>query len=171
MSLIFVQKTLIGVRSILLVLSFVLGSVVSPAWAEEAQPASADPVLEARVHALSLKLRCLVCQNQSIAESDADLAQDLRQQVREQLLAGKTEAQIKDFMVARYGDFVLYEPPLKGTTILLWGAPLVLLLSGLVWLGIRLKRRAAESQTPLTESERARAQALLQGGSNEGNQP
>lgn len=117
--------------------------------------------------ALSHKLRCLVCQNQSIAESDAPLAQDLRGQVREQLAAGRSDDQILDYLVARYGDFVLYEPPLRASTLLLWAGPLALLVAGLGWLGWRLRRRQHESPPPLTPDQQARARALLDAASRE----
>lgn len=132
--------------------------------APQARPAVEDPVLEARVLELSHKLRCLVCQNQSIAESHAPLAVDLRNQVREQFVAGRDENQIVDYLVARYGDFVLYEPPFKLTTLVLWLGPLLLLVAGAGWLAWRLRRRAAEAVTTLSEAEHARARALLEGG-------
>ena len=131
------------------------------AAAGEASPAAADPALEARMMELSHKLRCLVCQNQSIAESDAPLAQDLRGQVREQLVAGRSDDQILDYLVARYGDFVLYEPPLRGSTLLLWAGPLALLVAGIGWLGWRLRRRQREISAPLSPDQQARARALL----------
>jgi cytochrome c-type biogenesis protein CcmH len=115
-----------------------LGGVV----AKEAAPAVADPVLEAKVLRISAELRCLVCQNQTIADSHADLAVDLRRQVREMLQRGESEAQIIDYMTARYGDFVLYRPPLKPTTAALWFGPPLLLVGGLVMLGVILWRRS-----------------------------
>ena len=110
--------------------------------AKEAAPAVADPVLEAKVLRISAELRCLVCQNQTIADSHADLAVDLRRQVREMLQRGESEAQIIDYMTARYGDFVLYRPPLKPTTAALWFGPPLLLVGGLVMLGVILWRRS-----------------------------
>ena len=107
----------------------------------EALPTAADPVLEARVLAIAAELRCLVCQNQTIADSSADLAVDLRRQVREMLQQGKSQRDILDFMTARYGDFVLYRPPLKNSTALLWLGPFVLLLGGLATLWWVLRRR------------------------------
>lgn len=127
----------------------------------QATPAVADPALEARVLKLSEVLRCLVCQNQSIAESNAELAQDLRAQVREQLAAGKSEGEVVDYMVARYGDFVLYQPPVKGITVLLWGGPAALLAAGLIGLGLRLRTRRREPAAALSPEEHVRAQALL----------
>ena len=110
--------------------------------AKEAAPASDDPVLEARVMRISAELRCLVCQNQTIADSHADLAQDLRQQVREMLQKGQSDAQIIDYMTQRYGDFVLYRPPVKSTTALLWYGPALLMLGGLGVLAVVLRRRS-----------------------------
>ena len=132
-----------------------------PASAGEAPPAAADPALEKRVLALSEELRCLVCQNQTIADSHAPLAVDLRNEVREKLAAGMSERDIIDFMVARYGDFVLYRPPLKFTTVLLWFGPPLLLLAGL-WLFARtLSRRRKNDATALSTEEQQRARALL----------
>jgi cytochrome c-type biogenesis protein CcmH len=123
--------------------------------------AAADPVLEKRVASLAHELRCLVCQNQSLAESNAPLALDLRNQIREQLQAGKSEQDVIDFMVARYGDFVLYRPPLKATTIALWAGPFLLLALGIVVLVRHVGRRRAPAP-PLSDAERARAAQLLE---------
>lgn len=112
------------------------------AAANEAAPAAADPVLEARMLAITAELRCLVCQNQTIADSHADLAIDLRQQVREMLQKGMTDKQISDYMTDRYGDFVLYRPPFKSTTALLWIGPGVMLVLGLLVLVLVLRRRS-----------------------------
>ena len=111
-------------------------------WAKEAAPASDDPVLEAKVLRIAAELRCLVCQNQTIADSHADLAIDLRRQVREMLVRGDSERQILDYMTARYGDFVLYRPPLKATTAVLWFAPGLLLVGGVAVLFTVLRRRS-----------------------------
>jgi cytochrome c-type biogenesis protein CcmH len=125
------------------VLLAVLASALPLAWAAgEAPRASADPALEARVLRISAELRCLVCQNQTIADSNADLAVDLRNQVRTMLQRGESETQIIDFMTARYGDFVLYRPPVKATTMLLWFGPAVLLVVGVVVFIAVLRRRA-----------------------------
>ena len=123
-----------------------------------------NPVLEKRVMRLSEGLRCLVCQNQSLSDSNADLAIDLRNQVREMMQAGKTDAQIREYMVASYGDFILYDPPLKATTVVLWIGPFVLLLIGGAMLARYLKqrRRVVTDQT-LSFDERERARALLTG--------
>ena len=120
-----------------------------------------DPALEKRVRDLSTELRCLVCQNQTLADSSAPLAEDLRNQVREQLKSGKSERDVIEFLTARYGDFVLYRPPLKATTVLLWAGPFLLLLAGLALLVRRLRqpRRAAP---PLSDAERERAAKLLE---------
>jgi cytochrome c-type biogenesis protein CcmH len=112
-----------------------------PAHAAEAPTVAADPALEARVMAIAAELRCLVCQNQTIADSNADLAVDLRNQVREMLRQGQGREQIVGYMTARYGDFVLYRPPLKESTALLWFGPAVLLLGGLLGLVLVLRRR------------------------------
>ena len=122
-----------------------LALCLSGANAKEAAPAVADPVLEARMLAITAELRCLVCQNQTIADSHADLAIDLREQVREMLQKGMTDQQITDYMTARYGDFVLYRPPFKSTTMLLWVGPGVLLVLGLTGLVLMLRRRSRMS--------------------------
>jgi len=134
------------------------------AQAREAAPAADDPVLEARVMALASELRCLVCQNQSIAESNAALALDLRNQVREQLRAGRSEAQVVDYMVERYGDFVLFRPRFKASTFALWFGPLILLAAGLVLLFRRLARRRRTGEAELSEAQHARAARLLEAG-------
>ena len=141
----------------------------SAAWAQpaagnEAVPVANDPELEARVEALSHVLRCLVCQNQSIAESNAALALDLRNQVREQLRAGRSEAQVVDYMVERYGDFVLFRPRFKASTLALWFGPLILLAAGLALLFRRLARRRRAGEAELSEAEHARAARLLEAG-------
>ena len=120
-----------------------------------------DPALERRALALERELRCLVCQNQTLAESNAPLAMDLRNQIREQLAAGKSEHEITDYLVARYGDFVLYRPPLKGTTVLLWAGPFVFLLGGFYLLARVLRRRRA-AVIALSDADRSRAAKLLE---------
>jgi len=112
-----------------------------PLQAREAVPVAADPVLERRVMALAAELRCLVCQNQTIADSHAELAVDLRNQIREQLSQGRSEDQIRSYMTDRYGDFVLYKPPFKPTTALLWVGPPLLLAGALAALVVLLRRR------------------------------
>jgi len=154
---------------ILVVLLFALLPFAAPA--NEAVPTDLDPVAQKRLIDLASELRCLVCQNQTIADSNAELAVDLRREIREQVKAGKTDAEILDFMTKRYGDFVLYRPPLKATTVLLWFGPVLLLVAGIVVLVrvMRARRRTAEADTPLTDEERSRAAALLSGA--EGDRP
>jgi len=121
---------------------------------------SAD--LEKRMLGIAAELRCLVCQNESIAASRADLAVDLRQQIREQIQAGQTDDEIRTYMVERYGDFVLYRPPLKATTLLLWFGPMLLFFFGLTILMVSLRRRRARIVTSsLSAEERQQADALL----------
>lgn len=125
---------------------------------------AADPVAEKRLQKLSEELRCLVCQNQTIADSNAELAQDLRREVRAMIKEGKSDKEIVDFMVVRYGDFVLYRPPVKGITLLLWGGPVGLMLLGLFVLQRYLRRRTQRINTetqPLSADESSRADALL----------
>ena len=133
-----------------------------PVYAKEAAPAAQDPALEQRVMRLTAELRCLVCQNQSLSDSHADLAIDLKNQVRSQMQAGKSDAEIREYMVARYGDFVLYRPPLKPTTALLWVGPFVLLAGGGLALGFYLRRRRERvAESELTPEQRVHAEALL----------
>ena len=120
-----------------------------------------DAGLERRVTNLAHELRCLVCQNQTIADSNAPLAVDLRNQIREQLTAGKSEREVVDFMVARYGDFVLYRPPFKATTLLLWAGPFVFLIAGFYFL-LRFLRRRQVPVPRLSADDRARAAKLLE---------
>jgi cytochrome c-type biogenesis protein CcmH len=133
------------------------------AAAKDAEPVTEDPVLEQRLTRLTQELRCLVCQNESLADSHADLAADLRNQMREQMRAGRTDEQIKAWLTQRYGDFVLYRTPLKATTTVLWFGPVVLLIAGLGGLVFYLNRRRGRVTTrTLTAPEHAQAQALLQ---------
>src|SRR5882672_11029398 len=130
--------------------------------AKEAQPSAADPVLEARVMKLSKELRCIVCQNEKLADSRADLAEDLRGQLREQMKAGRSEKEIISYLTERYGKFILYNPPVDPTTYLLWFGPFVLLLGGLLLLFRYLKqRRELIIEQPLSADERQRAETLL----------
>jgi len=133
-----------------------------PAIAKEAQPSAADPVLEERVMKLSKELRCLVCQNETLADSRADLAEDLRGQIREQMKAGKSDKEIIAYLTDRYGKFILYNPPVDPTTYLLWFGPFILLLAGLTVLFRYLKqRRELIVEAPLSDGDRLRAEALL----------
>lgn len=145
----------------LLILSLWLCDL-GPAQAGEAQPTVADPALEARVNDLAAELRCLVCQNQSLADSHAELAIDLKNQVREQLQAGRSERQVIDYMTERYGDFVLYRPPVRASTVLLWGGPLLLLLLGGAFMWRSLGQSARPDETvPLSTDETQRLKDLL----------
>jgi cytochrome c-type biogenesis protein CcmH len=130
--------------------AIVLALAGAVAQAGEAQPVAADPRLEARVDELAAQLRCLVCQNQSLADSHAELALDLKNQVREQLKAGRSEAEVLDYMTRRYGDFVLYKPPWKGSTVLLWAGPALLALFGigLAWRAVSRQARRPETAEP-----------------------
>ena len=134
--------------------------------AKEAADLAADPVAEKRLMEISAELRCLVCQNQTIADSNADLALDLRREIRGMIQQGKSDREILDFMVARYGDFVLYRPPVQNNTALLWFGPLLILVVGLVALVRYLRRRnvaaTAAAGGGLSEAERRRAETLLQ---------
>jgi cytochrome c-type biogenesis protein CcmH len=129
--------------------------------AQVAQPLE-DPAIEARMKHLTKELRCLVCQNETLADSQAPLAEDLRREIREQIKAGKTDKEIIAYATQRYGDFVLYNPPVKATTYLLWFGPFVLLLGGTVFLYRYVKRRRELIDVkPLTVEERRRAEKLL----------
>ena len=133
-----------------------------PLHAREAAPLAQDEAAEKRLNAISAELRCLVCQNESLAGSNAELAHDLRREIRGMIQAGKSDAEIMDFMVSRYGDFVLYRPPLKGTTLLLWFGPALLFAVGVGGLFMFLRRRARTiDDTPLSEAERREAEKLL----------
>jgi len=144
-----------------LLLCLLLSPVQAQVQTEE--QSSGDPVIEERLARLSHDLRCLQCQNQTLADSPAGLAADLRREIREQMKAGKSDKEIVAFLTARYGDFILYRPQVKPVTYLLWFGPFVLLLAGLVVLfGYIKRRRDAIPEKPLTAEERRRAQELLQ---------
>lgn len=147
-----------------LVLTALLGCWSLGAGAREATPLADDPVLEARVQRIATELRCLVCQNETLADSKADLATDLRRQIREKLKQGMSDEQIRAFMVERYGDFVLYRPPVKSTTLILWAGPFLLLIAGAIALAryLRLRRRDVPSGK-LGEVDALRARQLLDG--------
>jgi cytochrome c-type biogenesis protein CcmH len=132
------------------------------AQAKEAPLAAANPELEKRVMALSEELRCLVCQNQTLADSHAELAIDLKNQVREKLASGMSDHDVINYMVERYGDFVLYRPPVKGITWLLWFGPFLLLIGGIAVLMLKLKRRSVPTDN-MPEEELQRAASLLEG--------
>ncbi len=163
------SRALCKVRSITLVLAAVIARLFLSvnAAAREAAPIADDPALEARVMAIAEELRCLVCQNETIAASHAGLAVDLRAQIRERLAAGESAEQIRSFMVERYGNFVLYRPPLEPATWPLWIGPFVLLLAGLgvfAWLVQRRRREAvplAAAVAPLDDQRRRQLDRAL----------
>ena len=136
--------------------------------AGQGAPAAVNPALELRVTQLAQELRCLVCQNQTIADSQAPLAVELKNQVREQLARGQSDQDVIDFMVQRYGDFILYRPPVKASTWLLWFGPFVLLALGLLALLLKLRQKPAAPADSLTAAELAHAAALLAGESPPG---
>lgn len=136
-------------------LTLLCAVIALPSWANSG-------AAEKRMLGIAAELRCLVCQNESIAASRADLAVDLRQRIREQIQVGKSDTEIRAYMVDRYGDFVLYRTPLKATTLLLWFGPMLLLAFGLLVLATTLRRRKSSvADALLSDDERKRAQALL----------
>jgi cytochrome c-type biogenesis protein CcmH len=148
-------------RGLLLLAGFLLAANV---MAKDALPLADDPVVEQRMIGITEELRCLVCQNESLAGSHADLAEDLRREVRDLIRQGKSDEEVKEFLVSRYGDFVLYRPPLKGTTLLLWIGPFVLVFVGLFALVRYLRRRStavALTEVALSDDDKRRAEALL----------
>jgi cytochrome c-type biogenesis protein CcmH len=151
----------VSMEKLALVLALML--LVPYGWAKEAAPVAEDPEIERRMIALSEDLRCLVCQNESLAGSRADFANDLRREIREQMHANKSDKEIVDFLVARYGEFVLYRPPVKPSTMILWFGPFIFLLIGAVLLVVYLKRRRFE-EPMLSEQQRKQAESLLKEG-------
>jgi cytochrome c-type biogenesis protein CcmH len=137
---------------------------IAPGLAQEAQ--LADPALEQRARDLGREIRCVVCQSQSVADSDADIAQELRVLIREQIAAGKSDQEIRDYLVARYGDFVLFDPPFKASTYVLWLGPFAILLFAAVGVAIFFRRRAKEPvrARELSADEHSRVERLLQAG-------
>ena len=150
-------------RLLHLMTAVLLALNLATGWAADAQPTATDPALEQRVNRLAAELRCLVCQNQSLADSHADLAIDLKNQVREQLRSGRSEQEVIGYMTERYGDFVLYRPPVKATTVLLWAGPLLFLLIGalVAWRHLAQARRA-DPAPPLDPQSAQRAAELLE---------
>jgi cytochrome c-type biogenesis protein CcmH len=146
-------------RRLLFILMIVL-LPVAEAMAVEPDEILADPVLESRARDLSAGLRCLVCQNQSIDDSNAPLARDLRILIRERIKAGNSDAEVKRYVVSRYGDFVLLKPPIRRRTLLLWALPFIVLLSGLLFLWRRRAPAVSSLEAPLTEEERRRLEEL-----------
>ena len=148
----------------LLILSTIaLACVANITFAKDAAPLADDPVTEQRLIAISEEMRCLVCQNESLAGSRSDLANDLRREIRVLIVEGKTDEQIRNFMVERYGDFVLYRPPVKPITWLLWIGPFVILLAGIIGLMVYLRRRnQGMPSATLSAEDNRRIDALLQ---------
>lgn len=144
-----------------LLLALMLATLALPALAVRPEEILPNPALEARARALGKELRCLVCQNQSIDDSDADLARDLRRLVRERLVAGDSDPAIRTFLVDRYGDFVRLDPPLKASTMLLWFGPPLVLALGLIGIVIFLRRPRAEAPDTITASDRDRLERVL----------
>lgn len=137
-------------------------TALGSAQADEAEYMGGDPVMHNRVMGVSEELRCLVCQGQSLADSNSDFARDMRQQIQELMEDGMTDRQVVDFMVARYGDYVRYRPPLKSTTVLLWFGPALLLALGIGILYLNVLRRKKQIQdTPLSAADQRRAAELL----------
>jgi cytochrome c-type biogenesis protein CcmH len=147
------------------ILLAVILAFAQPCLADEAVDTAPDPQLEQRVQRIAAELRCLVCQNQTIADSNASLAVDLRNQVREQLRAGRSEAQISTYMTERYGDFVLYRPPLKATTVVLWAGPFTAMVIAVLMLARRLRRHGASARAAASVDDalERHARALLEG--------
>jgi cytochrome c-type biogenesis protein CcmH len=146
----------------LLFLCLVCVSLAQPLSAKEAVPVAQDERVEQRLVDISSELRCLVCQNESLAASNADLANDLRREIRTMIKEGKTDSEIMDFLVNRYGDFVRYRPPLKSTTLLLWFGPVLLLAGAIAALFIFLRRRnKAIRNAPLSAEQQRQADLLL----------
>ncbi|HZQ01127.1 MAG TPA: cytochrome c-type biogenesis protein [Reyranella sp.] len=149
-------------RLALLVLALSALALAPSAQAVEPDEMLADPALEARARAISRELRCVVCQNQSIDDSQAEVAHDMRRAVRERLEAGDSDAQVRNYMVARYGDFALLDPPFKPGTLVLWlGAPALLVLAGTGLLIVGRRRRTVPAPAPLSDAERRRVEDLL----------
>ena len=149
------------IRALALLLALL---IAAPAWAVEPDEMLADPLQEARAREVGQELRCLVCQNQSIDDSNAPLARDLRILVRERIKAGDSNAQVMDFVVARYGDYVRLRPPMRTETYALWFGPVLVLAAamGALFLGLR-RRKAAARTAPLDAEERARLDKILKG--------
>ena len=146
-------------------LLLVLILVPCVAAAEDARPLADNPQVEVRLKALAIELRCLVCQNQTLADSNAPLAEDLRREVREMIAKNMSDQEIIDFLVARYGDFVRYRPPLKATTTLLWLGPFLLLVVGATTLVLALRRRQKKlADVSLSAEEHKRVEQLLSEG-------
>ena len=154
------QKSALALRQLLLALLFATGFHSALAAEGMAQPVG-DPVIEARVNKLAEELRCLTCMGQSIADSQSSFSTDMKREIREMVRTGKNDKEIIEFMVQRYGDFVLYRPPVKSTTWLLWGGPFLFLILSLAYLVVKLRKRGTQVATELTESEHQQAAQML----------
>ncbi len=154
------EKSALALRRFLVLVLLLPG--LQPAIAAEgmAQPVG-DPVVEARVNKLAEELRCLTCMGQSIADSQSSFSNDMKREIRSMIVAGKNDKEIMDFMVQRYGDFVLYRPPVKNTTWLLWGGPFLFLILSLVFLVLKLRKRRGHVATELTAGEHLQAVEIL----------
>jgi len=149
---------------ILLAMLWIVPALIQEGLAQEAQ--LADPKLEQRARDLSREIRCVVCQSQSVADSDADIAQEVRAIIREQIAAGKSDQEIRDYLVARYGDFVLFDPPFKASTYALWIGPFAILVLAALGVALFFRRRAQEPARAreLSVDEHSRVERLLQDG-------
>lgn len=137
-----------------------------PGWAGEAQPVGEDPVIEQRMNKLAEELRCLVCQNETLAGSHAELAEDLRREIREQMKLGKNDKEVIQYLTDRYGDFVLYRPPFRSYTLVLWLGPLVfLIIGGVSWYFVMRRRRALRVTEQVSREDLDKAKALLEADS------
>ena len=155
------RESSFSLKQLALLIALIL--LVSPGWAKEAAPVAEDPEIERRMIALSEDLRCLVCQNETLADSRADLAVDLRNEIREQMKAGKTDQEIIAFLTVRYGDFVLLKPRFDPSTALLWFGPFVILLTAVLIMFRRRKRPQAVEEGALSADERAALERLTRG--------
>lgn len=162
----FQQKSALAVRRFLLILVCMLAAPMALAVEGGIAKPLGDPAIEARVNKLAEELRCLTCMGQSIADSQSSFSTDMKREIRSMIGAGKSDKEIVDFMVQRYGDFVLYRPPVKSTTWLLWGGPFVLLAVALGFLVIKLRKRRSQQSEQLSEQEHQQAASLL--GSRQG---
>lgn len=143
--------------------AFSLALAATPALAGEAQPVGEDPVIEQRMVKLAEELRCLVCQNETLAGSHAELAEDLRREIREQMKLGKNDAEVIEYLTERYGDFVLYRPPFRSYTLLLWVGPALFLgLGGVIWYFTLKRRRSLRATDQVSQEALNKAKSLLE---------
>jgi cytochrome c-type biogenesis protein CcmH len=153
-------------KRVLLLAALLVFHFVTPAWAVDPDEKLQNPALELRAERLGDDLRCLVCQGESIEQSHADLARDIRVIVRQRIMEGQSNAQIKNYLVSRYGDFILLDPPFQLRTLVLWVGPFALLLGGLIGAGLYVRRRgrASEAPQPLTAEEKRRLEGVMRQG-------